>query len=172
MPLSWSATRGAPELERNQGCRPDTAELAAPEPRGRGRKPGREWGHVEKEGKGTHPQGPSCRTSQSLRPLPSSVTPKGAAMLHRGSQTDPCVRAVSGNSAGSPGLCGRHARTPPGRPGLAAALCTALPHPSPPFSEPPVLQSKVSGLSPAALGLTRGSEGSCGCGRRTPVGNS
>ena len=61
---------------------------------------------------------------------------------------------------------------PTGRPGLAAALCTALPHPSPCFSEPPALHSKASGLSPAALGLTRGSEGSCSCGRQTLVGNS
>lgn len=59
-----------------------------------------------------------------------------------------------------------NARTPPGGPGLAAALCTALPHPSPPLSEPPELHSKAGGLSPAAPGLTRGSEGSCGSGRR------
>ena len=51
-------------------------------------------GRVEKEGKGTHPRGPSCRPSQSLHPLPSSRTPKGVATLHRGSQTDPLVRAV------------------------------------------------------------------------------
>lgn len=45
-------------------------------------------GGERKKWGGIHPCGPSHRTSQSLHALPCTVTPKGAATLHRGSQTD------------------------------------------------------------------------------------
>ena len=45
-------------------------------------------GGERKKGGGIHPRGPSPRTSQSLHPLPCTVTPKGAATPHRRSQTD------------------------------------------------------------------------------------